>query len=145
MRKYLLAVACIIFGLVAYASDSYMYVKTTSGEKGIALADVASVQFPSQGGLTVIHAGGNQTVFDASDFEYVRFAEDSSSVNELTKVVPSLTFDGESLFADGKITVYSLTGAVIASSESGSLSVKDLEQGVYVAKAGSATLKFLKK
>ena len=54
-----------------------------------------------------------------------------------------IAFDGTTLTAAGEqITVYSLQGIAVATGN-GSLSVADLNSGVYVAVAGKGTLKFI--
>lgn len=72
------------------------------------------------------------------------FKLDTSAVKEIEQTVAPLRYDGSCLTAEGVIEVYTLEGALTASG-TGSVSTDALAPGVYIARCGSASLKFIKR
>jgi hypothetical protein len=49
------------------------------------------------------------------------------------------------VYAPAEVVIYDLAGAEIARSASGMIDITDLQTGVYVAKSGVESVKFVKK
>lgn len=69
------------------------------------------------------------------------FVNDDNSVSDITgSDAAAITFDGQTVSADGEICVYSTTGVLVAKGRD-NVNVSKLEQGVYVVTAGKKAVK----
>lgn len=75
------------------------------------------------------------------DIYYLPF--DGSKVEEIEAAGSgaALTFDGTTLYGEGEIKVFNISGMQVKSGN-GTLSVADLDGGIYVARCGKDVRKF---
>lgn len=92
----------------------------------------------------VMSYGYNQglTPMDGKNTSFLKL--DTSAVNEIEEAVSALRYDGMSLTAEGDIEVYTLEGTLTASGRD-CVSTDFLAPGIYIARCGSSSIKFIKR
>jgi hypothetical protein len=144
MKKFIMLIAlCMALG--SYAAET-MYVNTVDGTTPLALANVADVRFPADGGLVVTHVDSSaNTIFDAANFKSVTFDANAASIGNINVAQYGIVFDGVVLTASEPIAIYAIDGVPVMQATKSTIAIADLVPGVYVAKTNTATIKFVKR
>ena len=80
------------------------------------------------------------------DFDAIYFYSTGDSHVAQTIAAPALTYNGSAVVSDseGRITVVDMTGRTVATAFGSTISTDSLQRGIYIARQGTATLKFIK-
>ncbi len=144
MRKFL-AMLLVLAGVSGYAADN-LYVRTQGGDIAEPLAQITLITFPTTGGVVIQHADGSSTTYSAEDFMLLTYVSDgSSAVESVAQRGESISVSETAVNAPAEVVIYDLAGAEVARSASGVIDITDLQAGVYVAKSGVESVKFVKK
>jgi hypothetical protein len=143
MRK-ILAMLLVSIGISGYAADN-IYVRTQSGDIAEPLAQIALITFPQEGGVVIQHVDGSSTTYAAADFKLLTYTPQESAVESVATRSEAISVSETAVYAPAEVVIYDLAGAEIARSTSGVIDITDLQTGVYVAKSGVESVKFVKK
>ena len=145
IRIVALATALVCSASV-YADDvTTVYIRTQSGDVGIALSDLTEVTFPADGQMSVVTKNGTETYSTSNGLISLRFDQNFSEVESVkAKELSGLQLKGRTLYStENGIEVYSLDGVLRAKGKGNILDVSELVRGVYVARSGSQTSKIV--
>ena len=125
MKRCLLLSVASVLAISVYAVD-YLFVREKTGDTQIAISDIESITFPD-GKVVITKVDGNS--YDVADDK------------------KEITYDGTTVAVanGGRITVCTIDGRVIATSENGAVDVSELNNGVYIVTSDSVTTKIVKK
>lgn len=148
--KRIIRIAAIAAALVCsasiYADDvTTVYIRTQSGDVGIALSELTEVTFPADGQMSVVTKNGTETYSTSNGLISLRFDQNYSGIDAVqAKELSGLQLKGRTLYStENGIEVYSLDGVLRAKGKSNVLDVSELVRGVYVARSGSQTSKIV--
>ena len=148
--KRIIRIVAIATALVCsasvYADDvTTVYIRTQSGDVGIALSDLTEVTFPADGQMSVVTKNGTETYSTSNGLISLRFDQNFSEVESVkAKELSGLQLKGRTLYStENGIEVYSLDGVLRAKGKGNILDVSELVRGVYVARSGSQTSKIV--
>ncbi|MBR5437209.1 MAG: hypothetical protein IK120_10190 [Muribaculaceae bacterium] len=139
-------VAALICSASVYADDvTTVYIRTQSGDVGIALSELTEVTFPADGQMSVVTKNGTETYSTSNGLISLRFDQNYSGIDAVqAKELSGLQLKGRTLYStENGIEVYSLDGVLRAKGKSNVLDVSELVRGVYVARSGSQTSKIV--
>ena len=145
IRIVALATALVCSASV-YADDvTTVYIRTQSGDVGIALSELTEVTFPADGQMSVVTKNGTETYSTSNGLISLRFDQNFSEVESVkAKELSGLQLKGRTLYStENGIEVYSLDGVLRAKGKGNILDVSELVRGVYVARSGSQTSKIV--
>ncbi|MBR4721532.1 MAG: hypothetical protein IKX94_09725 [Muribaculaceae bacterium] len=138
--------AALICSASVYADDvTTVYIRTQSGDVGIALSELTEVTFPADGQMSVVTKNGTETYSTSNGLISLRFDQNYSGIDAVqAKELSGLQLKGRTLYStENGIEVYSLDGVLRAKGKSNVLDVSELVRGVYVARSGSQTSKIV--
>lgn len=138
--------AALICSASVYADDvTTVYIRTQSGDVGIALSELTEVSFPADGQMSVVTKNGTETYSTSNGLISLRFDKNYSGIDAVqAKELSGLQLKGRTLYStENGIEVYSLDGVLRAKGKSNVLDVSELVRGVYVARSGSQTSKIV--
>lgn len=138
--------AALICSASIYADDvTTVYIRTQSGDVGIALSELTEVTFPADGQMSVVTKNGTETYSTSNGLISLRFDQNYSGIDAVqAKELSGLQLKGRTLYStENGIEVYSLDGVLRAKGKSNVLDVSELVRGVYVARSGSQTSKIV--
>ncbi len=146
MKRCLLLSVASVLAISVYAVD-YLFVREKTGDTQIAISDIESITFPD-GKVVITKVDGNS--YDVADDKIysLRFNGNSSEICVLPlDDKKEITYDGTTVAVanGGRITVCTIDGRVIATSENGAVDVSELNNGVYIVTSDSVTTKIVKK
>lgn len=136
----------LICSASVYADDvTTVYIRTQSGDVGIALSELTEVTFPADGQMSVVTKNGTETYSTSNGLISLRFDQNYSGIDAVqAKELSGLQLKGRTLYStENGIEVYSLDGVLRAKGKSNVLDVSELVRGVYVARSGSQTSKIV--
>ena len=136
----------LICSASVYADDvTTVYIRTQSGDVGIALSELTEVTFPADGQMSVVTKNGTETYSTSNGLISLRFDQNYSGIDAVqAKELSGLQLKGRTLYStENGIKVYSLDGVLRAKGKSNVLDVSELVRGVYVARSGSQTSKIV--
>ena len=138
--------AALVCSASIYADDvTTVYIRTQSGDVGIALSELTEVTFPADGQMSVVTKNGTETYSTSNGLISLRFDKNYSGIDAVqAKELSGLQLKGRTLYStENGIEVYSLDGVLRAKGKSNVLDVSELVRGVYVARSGSQTSKIV--
>lgn len=138
--------AALICSASVYADDvTTVYIRTQSGDVGIALSELTEVTFPADGQMKVTTTTSSTTYSLAEGLISLRFDQNHSGVElALDKELSGLVLKGRVLYSSEEgIEVYSLDGVLCKAGSGNQLDLSELVRGVYVARSGSQTSKIV--
>ena len=138
--------AAFVCSASIYADDvTTVYIRTQSGDVGIALSELTEVTFPADGQMSVVTKNGTETYSTSNGLISLRFDQNYSGIDAVqAKELSGLQLKGRTLYStENGIEVYSLDGVLRAKGKSNVLDVSELVRGVYVARSGSQTSKIV--
>ncbi|MBO7382793.1 MAG: hypothetical protein J6U03_05420 [Muribaculaceae bacterium] len=138
--------AALVCSASIYADDvTTVYIRTQSGDVGIALSELTEVTFPADGQMSVVTKNGTETYSTSNGLISLRFDQNYSGIDAVqAKELSGLQLKGRTLYStENGIEVYSLDGVLRAKGKSNVLDVSELVRGVYVARSGSQTSKIV--
>ena len=138
--------AALICSASVYADDvTTVYIRTQSGDVGIALSELTEVTFPADGQMSLVTKNGTETYSTSNGLISLRFDQNYSGIDAVqAKELSGLQLKGRTLYStENGIEVYSLDGVLRAKGKSNVLDVSELVRGVYVARSGSQTSKIV--
>ncbi|MBP5315625.1 MAG: hypothetical protein J6Y87_07145 [Muribaculaceae bacterium] len=138
--------AALVCSASIYADDvTTVYIRTQSGDVGIALSELTEVTVPADGQMSVVTKNGTETYSTSNGLISLRFDKNYSGIDAVqAKELSGLQLKGRTLYStENGIEVYSLDGVLRAKGKSNVLDVSELVRGVYVARSGSQTSKIV--
>ena len=144
--KIVALAAALVCSASIYADDvTTVYIRTQSGDVGIALSELTEVTFPADGQMAVVTKNGTETYSTSNGLISLRFDQNYSGIDAVqAKELSGLQLKGRTLYStENGIEVYSLDGVLRAKGKSNVLDVSELARGVYVARSGSQTSKIV--
>lgn len=147
--RYFILTLLISCALPLSAATEYLVVRQKTGDTSFSITTIKEITFDGTGAKIAFSDGTTQS-YAKGALVSLRFNNGLSSIEgESILAAPSILFDGEVITVVGidceLITVYSLSGALVAIGEGNSLDVSELIEGAYVVQAGSLTSKIIKR
>ncbi|MGN0212342.1 MAG: T9SS type A sorting domain-containing protein [Muribaculaceae bacterium] len=145
IEKRIGAAALMLTAVLSASAFDAIYVRQTSGDTKIALADLKEIAFLDEG-VSVVTTDGS-SLYGYDTFCSLRFNQNHSG--GVTEVVAdaAYSFDGNVLEIPGSesVSVYSFDGRLVLDAAGTTADVRQLPVGIYLVKAGNVTFKIVKR
>lgn len=134
MKRYLLLILCVSAFIAASALN--IVLRSSAGQQSFSSADVEKIELSTAGGASLYLNGvAEPVIISAADFRCIAFSE-SNSLGSVAADSNDFVIEGNMLRTAGKVDIYDVNGAHVATSENGEIDLSPFHSGVYVISNG---------